>query len=125
LNKTIATGQLHGGLAQGLGQVLCEAVSYNDVNGQLQSASLMDYGLPRADHMPINLRTEFLEVASTTNPFGVKGIGEGGTTGALGALMNAIADAFPGNRGATLDMPATPSNVWLALQKARVSATGV
>jgi carbon-monoxide dehydrogenase large subunit len=119
LNEMIVTGQFHGGLAQGLGQILCEQVSYDLLNGQLQSGSFMDYGMPRADDMPVDLRTAFVEVPSTTNPLGVKGIGEGGTTGALGAVMNAIVDAIPGGGGASLTMPVTASKVWQILQGGR------
>ena len=119
LNSMIATGQLQGGLAQGLGQVLCEEVTYDRLNGQLLSASFMDYGIPRAHHLPDDLRCEFIQVPSTTNSFGVKGIGEGGTTGSLGATMNAIIDALPQGAEKTLDMPATPNRVWRSLQTAK------
>jgi carbon-monoxide dehydrogenase large subunit len=87
------------------------------------TASFMDYGMPRADDMPLDLKTTFLEIPSGTNPLGVKGIGEGGTTGSLAALMNAIIDAIPGGIGTTLDMPATSSKIWLALQQAKQAAT--
>lgn len=113
LDHTIADGQTIGGVAQGLGQALMEAVRY-DEDGQLQSGSLMDYGIPRADMMPNDITAAFHPVACTTNVLGVKGIGEAGTTAAIAAVMNAIADAIPGGRGADIAMPATPEKIWRA-----------
>jgi carbon-monoxide dehydrogenase large subunit len=120
LNEMIVTGQFHGGLVQGLGQVLCEHVVYEPTSGQLQSGSFMDYGMPRASDMPADLRLAYMQVPSTTNPLGVKGIGEGGTTGALGAVMNAIVDAIPDGGGTSLTMPVTPNKVWQALRDNRI-----
>jgi aerobic carbon-monoxide dehydrogenase large subunit len=113
LDHTIVEGQIHGGVAQGLGQALMEATVYDPETGQLLSGSFMDYAMPRADDMP-GLRVVHHPVACKTNPLGAKGTGEAGTTAAPCALMNAIMDALP--RGARLDMPATPSRVWEALQ---------
>jgi carbon-monoxide dehydrogenase large subunit len=115
LDDMIVTGQIHGGVAQGLGQALSENTVY-DAGGQLVSGSFMDYALPRADTMPA-MTVEHRPVACKTNPLGVKGTGEAGTTAAPPALINAILDALP--KGASLDMPATPERIWQALQKAR------
>jgi len=114
LNHTIVEGQVHGGVAQGVGQALIEDAVY-DSTGQLLTGSFMDYAMPRADTLPaITATTQ--STRCTTNVLGIKGAGEAGTTGALGAVMNAIADAIPGEAGATLDMPATPLKVWQACQ---------
>jgi carbon-monoxide dehydrogenase large subunit len=115
LDDTIVAGQIHGGVAQGLGQALTEDTIY-DAEGQLLSGSFMDYALPRADLMP-DMTVEHRAVACRTNPLGVKGTGEAGTTAAPPAVINAILDALP--KGATLDMPATPERVWKALQGAK------
>jgi len=114
LDETIVTAQLHGGVAQGLGQALSEASVY-DSSGQLINGSFMDYAMPRARDVP-PMSVEHRVVACRTNPLGVKGTGEAGTTAAPPALVNAIIDALP--RGARLDMPATPERVWLALNAA-------
>ena len=115
LDDTIVAGQIHGGVAQGLGQALTENTIY-DSAGQLVSGSFMDYALPRADLMP-DMTVEHRAVACRTNPLGVKGTGEAGTTAAPPALINAILNALP--KGAQLDMPATPERVWKALQIGR------
>jgi carbon-monoxide dehydrogenase large subunit len=108
----IVEGQVHGGIAQGVGQALLEGVVY-DKDGQLVSGSFMDYAMPRADTVP-PMTVEHFAVACRTNPLGVKGTGEAGTTAAPPALMNALIDALP--TGATLDMPATPERIWKGLQ---------
>jgi carbon-monoxide dehydrogenase large subunit len=115
LDGTIVTGQMHGGVAQGLGQALTEATVY-DASGQLVSGSFMDYAMPRAHDVP-PMQVEHHAVACLTNPLGVKGTGEAGTTAAPPALINAILDALP--RGARLDMPATPARIWQALQQTK------
>jgi aerobic carbon-monoxide dehydrogenase large subunit len=115
LDPVIVEGQFHGGVAQGLGQALCEAVAYDHDSGQLLTGSLMDYGLPRASIVP-SMSVVHHEVACMTNPLGVKGAGEAGTTAAPGAIMNAIANAIPAERAALLEMPATSERVWRALQ---------
>jgi carbon-monoxide dehydrogenase large subunit len=115
LDDTIVEGQIHGGVAQGLGQALTENTVY-DAGGQLVTGSFMDYAMPRADLMPA-MTVEHYAVACRTNPLGVKGTGEAGTTAAPPAMMNAILDALP--KGAALDMPATPDRIWQALQKAK------
>jgi carbon-monoxide dehydrogenase large subunit len=114
LDHTLVEGQIHGGLAQGLGQALMETLIY-DADGQLVTGSFMDYAMPRASDMPPVAVLDH-PVPTPTNPLGVKGVGEAGTTGALAAFMLAIADAIPGEAGARLDMPATPEKVWRALQ---------
>jgi carbon-monoxide dehydrogenase large subunit len=112
LDHTILEGQVHGGVAQGVGQALIEDAVY-DGSGQLLTGSFMDYAMPRADTLPaITAATH--STRCTTNALGIKGAGEAGTTGALAAVMNAIADAIPGEAGARLDMPATPLKVWQA-----------
>jgi aerobic carbon-monoxide dehydrogenase large subunit len=118
LDHTIVEGQLHGSLAQGLGQALMERTVYDSDSGQLVTGSFMDYAMPRADDMP-RLTCVEQSVPATTNPLGVKGVGEAGTTGSLAAVMNAIADAIPG-AGAQIAMPATPAKIWAACQQAKL-----
>jgi aerobic carbon-monoxide dehydrogenase large subunit len=115
LDHTIVEAQIHGGVAQGLGQALAENTVY-DVGGQLVSGSFMDYAVPRADMMP-PMTVAHHPAACRTNPLGVKGTGEAGTTAAPPAVMSAILDALP--KGAQLDMPATAERVWRVLQKAQ------
>jgi carbon-monoxide dehydrogenase large subunit len=115
LDDVIVTGQMHGGVAQGLGQALTENTVY-DAGGQLVSATFMDYAMPRAHDVPM-MQVEHHAVACRTNPLGTKGTGEAGTTAAPPALINAILDALPA--GASLDMPATPARIWQALQQAK------
>ena len=117
MDHTLIEGQVHGGVAQGLGQALFEAVVYDRDNGQLVSGSFMDYCMPRATDMP-EFRIADVIAPATTNPLGVKGAGEAGTTGSLAAVMNAIADAIPGEAAAHMDMPATPEKVWSACRGA-------
>ncbi|MEP4378545.1 MAG: xanthine dehydrogenase family protein molybdopterin-binding subunit [Alphaproteobacteria bacterium] len=113
INPMIVHGQVHGGVAQGLGQVLGEHAIYDD-GGQLLAGSFMDYMMPRATDMP-DMKLGFHSVPCTTNPVGAKGAGEAGTTGALAAGMNAIVDAMAARGITELDMPATPPRVWAAL----------
>ena len=110
INPMIVEGQVHGGLAQGIGQALTESCVY-DENGQLLSASYMDYGMPKAGDVP-RFEVALTETPCTHNTLGVKGCGEAGAIGAPPAVMNAIADAI----GVRIDMPATPEKVWRALQ---------
>jgi len=115
VHQTIVEGQIHGGVAQGLGQVLGEHVVYG-ADGQLLTASFMDYVMPRADDLPM-LRLGHHEAPCTTNLLGVKGSGESGVAGSLPAGVNAVLDALA-SRGVThLDMPMTPQRVWQALQR--------
>jgi carbon-monoxide dehydrogenase large subunit len=110
LDHTVVEGQVHGAIVQGAGQVLMEHLVY-DRAGQLVTGSFMDYAMPRASDMPAFTVAE-CGVPATTNPLGVKGVGEAGTTGALAAIMNALADAAPG--AAHMEMPATAEKVWAA-----------
>ena len=96
LDHTIVAGQVHGSVAMGVGQAMLEQTVYDD-GGQLVSASFMDYAMPRAHHLPM-FKDDVYEVPATTNPLGVKGAGEAGTTAAIAAVMNAFADAIPGRR---------------------------
>ena len=118
LNRMIVAGQSHGSIAQGLGQAMMERAVYDASGGQLVTGSFMDYALPRADDL-ISFDEELHLVPARTNPLGVKGAGEAGTTAAIAALMNAIADAIPGEAGAQLEMPATPEKLWRACQSIR------
>src|SRR5476649_2218722 len=114
LDPVLVEGQVHGGIAQGVGQALWEEVIFERQSAQLLTGSFMDYTLPRADDLPM-FETASHPVPCTTNPLDVKGTGEAGTTGALAAVMNAIADAIPGPAGRALTMPAIPEKVWRAL----------
>jgi carbon-monoxide dehydrogenase large subunit len=115
VNPIIVHGQMHGGIAQGIGQALLEQVVYDPDSGQTLSGSLMDYCLPRADDLP-EFTIAFNEVVEADNPIGAKGAGESATTGAPAAVMNALADALQSAGAAPIDMPATPERVWRALQ---------
>ena len=121
LNAMIVEGQLHGGLAQGLGQALMEQVFY-DESGQLITGSFQDYAMPRAADMPPDIRDALHNVPATTNPLGVKGVGEAGTTASIAAVMNAVADAIPGGAAAYLDMPASAARLWEACRRAQAEA---
>ena len=118
LDPMIVEGQLHGSIAAGLGQALMENLIYDDGNGQLVTGSFMDYAMPRAEDMP-PLRDAMHNVPATTNPLGVKGVGEAGTTAAISAVMNAVADAIPGGAGNHLEMPATAQRLWQACRQAK------
>jgi carbon-monoxide dehydrogenase large subunit len=117
VNPMILHGQTHGGIAQGVGQALWEGCAYDAESGQLLSSTLMEYALPRADMLP-SFTTEISEVPSTSHPLGLRGGGEGGTTPALGAVVNAICDALAELGVEHLEMPATPERVWHAIQAA-------
>jgi len=119
LDGMIVEGQMHGALAQGFGQALMEQVSYDEGSGQLVTGSFMDYAMPRAADMPPTIRDELRCVPATTNPLGVKGTGEAGTTASIAAVMNAVADAIPGGAGAHLDMPVTAARLWQACRRAQ------
>ena len=116
VNPMIVEGQLMGGIAQGIGQALYEAASY-DENGQLQSGSMMDYHVPKAADLP-RFELDHTVTPSPVNPLGVKGIGEAGTIGATPAVMNAVIDALSPLGIRELDMPATPERVWRVMQDA-------
>ncbi|HKH81518.1 MAG TPA: molybdopterin cofactor-binding domain-containing protein, partial [Methylovirgula sp.] len=102
----------HGGIAQGVGQALCEGAIY-DKDGQLVTGSFMDYCMPRADHLP-TMNVETTVTRCPSNPLGIKGCGEAGAIAAPAAVINAITDAIGTEN---LAMPATPQTVWAALQK--------
>lgn len=123
INLPIVHGQVHGGVCQGLGQVLMEHCQY-DSSGQFLTATFMDYAMPRAHDVPF-VQTEFHPVPSPKNPLGVKGAGECGVTGSLPAITNAITDALARVGASThIDMPCTPEKIWRALQS-RVVRTAV
>ncbi|PTW52164.1 xanthine dehydrogenase family protein molybdopterin-binding subunit [Rhodovulum kholense] len=118
VNPMIVSGQVHGGIAQGVGQALLEAASYDDY-GQLLSGSYMDYAMPRADDVPFYRVDHSCATPCTHNPLGVKGCGEAGAIGSPPAVVNAVVDALQraGHTGVThIDMPLTPSRVWAAMQ---------
>jgi carbon-monoxide dehydrogenase large subunit len=122
LNPLLLAGQVHGGAVQGIGQALMENTVYDAASGQLLSASLMDYALPRAADAP-DFVFETRNVPCRTNPLGVKGAGEAGAIGSCPAVINAILDAlWRGYRIRTLDMPATPERVWQAIEAAKKTA---
>ncbi len=117
INPLTVAGQVHGGIVQGLGQILMEQIVYDAESGQLLTASFMDYAMPRATDL-CELKVEEHPVPTTRNPLGVKGVGEAGAVGALAAAMNAIVDALAPLGVRALDMPATPERVWRALRAA-------
>ncbi|MEC7413246.1 MAG: molybdopterin cofactor-binding domain-containing protein, partial [Pseudomonadota bacterium] len=115
INPLLASGQVHGGVVQGLGQALYEHAVYDD-DGQLVSGSFMDYAMPRADQVA-DVAVDFNEVLDPNNELGVKGIGEGGACAAPSAVVNAVLDAMACRGVETIDMPMTPLRVWQALQE--------
>ena len=121
INPLILHGQTHGGIAQGVGQALLESSHYDPATGQLLAGSFMDYAMPRADTFP-PLTTALSEVPSPTNRLGVRSGGEGGTTPALAAVVNAIVDALADLGVRHIEMPATPERVWRAIRAARSDA---
>lgn len=120
VNPLTLAGQIHGGVAQGVGQALMEEVVYDHESGQLLTVSFMEYAMPRADTLP-DLVIGSNPVPTALNPLGAKGAGEAGTVGALPAVMNAVIDALAPLGVRHLDMPATPERVWRAIQDARPS----
>ena len=113
LNPMLVLGQIHGGIAQGLGQAIMENATYDSDSGQLLTGSFMDYAMPRAEDMP-DIGVELIEIPCTTNPLGVKGAGEAGTVGAAPALVNAVIDALSDSGVTAIDMPLTPEVLWRA-----------
>lgn len=122
INPLLAAGQIHGGVVQGIAQALYEEVNYDPDTGQLMTGSLLDYAVPRAEHVP-NIRSLFQETPSPTNPIGVKGIGESGSIAAPPCMVHAVLDALSPLGISHLDMPMTPPRVWAAIQKARTGAS--
>jgi carbon-monoxide dehydrogenase large subunit len=118
LDPAVVEGQVHGSLSQGLGQALTENAVYDPSSGQLVSGSFMDYGMPHAHDMPVEFREAVHSVPATTNPLGVKGTGEAGTTAAIAAVMNAVSNAIPNGTANYMEMPATPAKIWEACRKA-------
>lgn len=117
INPMIVEGQLHGGIVQGVGQALFENAVYDESSGQLLSGSLMDYCMPRADHMPM-MKVATHSTLCTHTPMGVKGCGEVGTIGSPAAVINAVVDALSHLGVTHVDMPATPNRIWRLLQNA-------
>jgi len=117
VNPMLIHGQSHGGIAQGIGQALSEYCVYDPGSGQLLSASLMDYAVPRAVDLPL-FKTEISEVPSTTNPLGMRGGSEGGITPGLAAVANAIVDALAEFGVEHIELPATPERIWRAIHRA-------
>jgi len=116
VNKLLCEGQIHGGVAQGVGQALMESIVF-DADGQLVTGSFQDYAMPRAEDFP-EMLSELTEVPATTNPLGIKGAGEAGATGAPPAVVSAILDALKPLGIDHIDMPATPNKIWQAIQNA-------
>jgi carbon-monoxide dehydrogenase large subunit len=114
LNPMLLHGQIHGGVAQGAGQVLMEDIHF-DTSGQLVTASFMDYAMPHAHNLS-NIEVESNPVPTKTNPLGTKGAGEAGNVGALPAVANALVDALSEFGVKHIEMPATPERIWRAMQ---------
>ncbi len=123
INPLIVHGQTHGAIVQGVGQALWEHIVLDPDSGQPLTGSFMDYGMPRADALP-SFKTEIAEVLSPTNPFGIKAGGEGGTTGALAVVVNAIIDALRPYGVTDLKMPATPYKIWQTIQDSKTRHPG-
>jgi carbon-monoxide dehydrogenase large subunit len=120
INPLIVAGQVHGGIAQAVGQALMEQVVYDD-QGQLLTGSFMDYALPRADDLPdIDTHTDESSPCRI-NPLGAKGVGELGTVGATPTVVNAVLDALRPLGVTDIAMPATPERVWRAIREAKRS----
>lgn len=117
INPLLLEGQIHGGVAQGLGQAMGEVIAFNPETGQQITASLMDYAAPRADTLPM-IAVESRPTNTAANPLGAKGAGEAGTVGALAAGINAITDALAPLGISHIDMPATPARIWKAIATA-------
>ncbi|MDA9708497.1 xanthine dehydrogenase family protein molybdopterin-binding subunit [Alphaproteobacteria bacterium] len=111
INPLLLEGQVHGGIAQGIGQALFEEAIYDDITGQLVNGSFMDYAIPRASDMPF-MHFSFNEILCTTNPLGIKGAGEAGAIGAPPAVINAVCNALDIEH---IDMPAKPEKIWKIL----------
>jgi carbon-monoxide dehydrogenase large subunit len=114
INPLIVDGQVHGGVAQGLGQALWEQAVYDDT-GQLITGELMDYAIPKASNMPW-IESSHTETPSPVNPLGVKGVGEAGTIGCSPAVVNSVVDALSPLGVRHIDMPMTPERIWKLVQ---------
>src|SRR6185437_3017100 len=115
INPMIVEGQVHGGVAQGIGQALLERCVYDEQSGQLLTGSLMDYCMPRADDLP-NFKVATHATMCTHNPIGAKGVGEVGAIGSPPAVINAVIDALSPLGIHDIEMPATPQKVWRLIQ---------
>jgi carbon-monoxide dehydrogenase large subunit len=113
INPSICEGQIHGGIAQGVGQALFENIIYDGESGQLLTGSFLDYAMPRAADFPVFL-SELVEIPATTNPLGIKAIGEAGTIAAPPTIVNAVLDALQACGVEHIDMPLTPARIWQA-----------
>jgi carbon-monoxide dehydrogenase large subunit len=120
INPLIVRGQVHGGVAQGIGQAVYENTVYDPESGQLVAGSFMDYCLPRADDLP-DIEVDLIEIPCATNPLGVKGAGEAGAVGSPPAVMNAVVDALIEDGVTHVDMPVTPERLWRALAAAKAA----
>ena len=123
INPLICEGQIHGGIAQGVGQALFENVIYDQDSGQLITGSFLDYCMPRAGDFP-PIVSEMLEVPAKTNPLGIKGIGEAGTIAAPPTVVNAVLDALHQLGVEHIDMPLTPARIWEAANAAKRTPSG-
>ena len=121
INPMIVAGQVHGGLAQGIGQALLEGCVYDKSSGQLLTASYMDYAMPRADNLP-SFQLSTHATLCAPNPLGGKGCGEAGAIGAPAAISNAIVDALKGHGVRHVEMPATPEKLWRAIHQNQLAA---
>jgi carbon-monoxide dehydrogenase large subunit len=122
LNPMIVDGQVHGGVAQGIGQALLESCVYDEESAQLLSGSFIDYAMPRADDLP-SFRTDYVVTPSPHNPLGVKGCGEAGAIAAPPAVIAAVLDALAPLGVADVQMPATPHRIWQAIQNRKRTST--
>lgn len=122
INPLVLHGQAHGSVTQGIGQALCEAVAYEPQTGQILSASFTDYALPRADTLP-SFTTRIMEVPASSHPIGIRPGGEGGTTPALGLVVNAVVHALSVYGVTDVAMPTTPQRVWQAIRAAGAKRT--
>jgi carbon-monoxide dehydrogenase large subunit len=120
INPMILHGQTHGGIAQGVGQALWEQCVTDPASGQVMTGSFMDYAMPRADMLP-SFTTDLMEIPSPSNPLGVRAGGEGGTTPALAAVINAVVDALREYGVTHMDMPATPERIWRAIEDGKAA----
>lgn len=120
INPLIVRGQVHGGVAQGIGQAVLEHTVYDPASGQLVSGTFMDYGIPRADDLP-DIDVDLIEIPCETNPLGVKGAGEAGAVGSPPAVVNAIVDALAEDGVRHVDMPATPERLWRTIAAAKAA----
>jgi carbon-monoxide dehydrogenase large subunit len=123
INPLLVAGQVHGGIAQGVGQALLEEVVYDEENGQLLTGTFLDYALPTAETMP-RLNLDHTVTPSPLSPLGLKGVGEAGTIGSVPAIANAVMDALAPLGIRHLDLPLTPHKVWRAIQEAQEAGRG-